>query len=95
MVSFGNASGPVPPFAPAVLAQKGSLYLTRPTLFDYVAERDHLTASAQDLFAAVISGAVTIEIGQTYSLAATADAHRNLEDRKTTGSTLLIPEDAD
>lgn len=95
MVSFGNASGPVPPFAPAVLAQKGSLYLTRPTLFDYVAERDHLTASAQDLFAAVISGAVTIEIGQTYSLAATADAHRDLEDRKTTGSTLLIPEDAD
>jgi len=95
MVSFGNASGPVPPFAPAILAQKGSLYLTRPTLFDYVAKRDDLVASAEHLFAAVINGAVEIEIGQTYPLAATADAHRDLEDRKTTGSTILIPEDTD
>ncbi len=94
MVSFGNASGPVPPFAPAILAQKGSLYLTRPTLFDYVAKRHDLVACAEDLFAAVISGAVKIEIGQTYPLAATAQAHRDLESRKTTGSTILLPEDA-
>ncbi len=93
LVSFGNASGPVPPFSPAILAQKGSLYLTRPTLFDYVAKRDELVASADELFAVVASGSVEIEIGQTYPLADAADAHRALEGRATCGSTILIPED--
>jgi NADPH2:quinone reductase len=93
LVSFGNASGPVPPFSPAVLAQKGSLYLTRPTLFDYVAKRDDLVASADELFAIVASGAVEIEIGQTYPLADAADAQRALEERATCGSTILIPDD--
>lgn len=91
LVSFGNSSGPVPSFNPAVLAQKGSLFLTRPTLMAYTAERQDLLASARDLFEVVRSGAVRIEINQTYPLSEAARAHRDLEARKTTGSTVLIP----
>ncbi len=91
MVSFGNASGPVDQFNPGVLAQKGSLYLTRPTLMTYTAKREDLVATANELFEVVLSGAVKIEINQTYPLAETAQAHRDLEARKTTGSTILLP----
>lgn len=91
LVSFGNASGPVPSFNPGVLAQKGSLFLTRPTLMAYTAERQDLLASAKDLFEVVRSGAVRIEINQTYPLSEAARAHRDLEARKTTGSTVLLP----
>lgn len=91
MVSFGNASGPVPPFDPGILAAKGSLFLTRPSLMAYTAERADLLASAADLFEVVASGAVKIEVHQTYPLAETAQAHRDLEARKTTGSTVLLP----
>jgi NADPH2:quinone reductase len=91
MVSYGNASGPVPPFDPAVLSQKGSLFLTRPTLMSYVANRDDLLKAARQLFAVVKSGAVKIRVNQTYPLRETAQAHRDLEGRRTTGSTVLIP----
>ncbi len=91
MVSFGNASGPVPPFDPGILAAKGSLFLTRPSLMAYTAERADLLASAAELFEVVTSGAVKIEVRQTYPLAETAAAHRDLEARKTTGSTVLVP----
>jgi NADPH2:quinone reductase len=91
MVTFGNASGPVPPFEPAVLSAKGSLFLTRPTLMHYTAKRADLAASATELFDVVNSGAVKIEVQQTYPLAETAQAHRDLEARKTTGSSLLLP----
>ena len=91
MVSFGNASGPVAPFEPGILAAKGSLFLTRPTLMTYTAKRPDLLASAADLFAVVQSGAVKIEVRQTYPLAETAQAHRDLEARRTTGSTVLLP----
>ena len=91
MVSFGNASGPVEAFNPGLLAAKGSLYLTRPTLMNYNAERDELLACAKALFDVVESGAVKIEVNQTYPLAETAQAHRDLEGRKTTGSTVLMP----
>lgn len=91
MVSFGNASGPVPAFEPAILAAKGSLFLTRPTLMTYTAKRTDLLASAAELFKVVASGAVQIEARQTYPLAETAQAHRDLEARKTTGSTVLLP----
>ena len=91
LVSFGNASGPVPAFEPAILAGKGSLYLTRPTLADYTATRAELLASAAALFAVVQSGAVKIEVRQTYPLKDAAQAHRDLEARKTTGSTVLLP----
>ena len=91
LVSFGNASGPVPPFDPGVLAQKGSLFLTRPTLMTYTAEREDLVESAEDLFDVVTSDAVKIEVNQTYPLKDAAQAHRDLEARKTTGSTVLIP----
>ena len=89
MVSFGNASGPVEPFAPGLLAQKGSLYLTRPTLFHYIATRDQLEQSAQQLFDIVTSGKVKIELQQRFPLKDAAEAHRELEARKTTGSTVL------
>ena len=92
MVSFGNASGPVPPFEPAMLSQKGSLYITRPTLMTYTATREDLLASANDLFDVVASGAVKININQRYPLSEAAQAHRDLEARKTTGSTILLPE---
>lgn len=91
MASFGNASGPVDPFNLAVLSQKGSLYVTRPTLFTYTATREDLLACAGDLFDVVGSGAVKIEINRRFPLAQAADAHRALEGRETTGSTLLVP----
>lgn len=91
MVSFGNASGPVTSFAPASLGAKGSLYLTRPSLVTYTATRKELEASAKALFTMVKSGKVKIEINQTYALKNAKQAHSDLEGRKTTGSTILIP----
>lgn len=89
MVSFGQSSGPVEPFAPRLLAQKGSLFLTRPTLFDYIATREDLEASAASLFDAVRTGKVKADIGQRFPLSQAAEAHRALEARQTTGSTIL------
>ena len=91
LVSFGQASGPVASFDPGVLAAKGSLFLTRPTLMTYTAERSDLLASAAELFDVVQSGRVKIEIKQTYPLSEVGKAHRDLEAGKTTGSTVLIP----
>jgi NADPH2:quinone reductase len=91
MVSFGNASGAVEPFNIIVLSQKGSLYVTRPTLVTYTATRDQLLACANDLFTVVAAGVVRIEINQRFPLARAADAQRALEGRETTGSTLLVP----
>ena len=91
MVTFGNASGPVPPVDLALLSERGSLFLTRPTLMTYTAKREDLVAAAEELFAVVGSGAVKIEVNQTYPLAEAAQAHRDLEARKTTGSTVLLP----
>jgi NADPH2:quinone reductase len=91
MASFGNASGAVPPFNAGILAQKGSLYLTRPTLLTYTATRADLLKAAQELFAVVKSGKVKITINQTYPLRDAARAHADLEARKTTGSTVLLP----
>jgi NADPH2:quinone reductase len=91
MVSFGNASGAVTQFNPGVLAQKGSLFLTRPTLVNYTATREDLLQAARDLFAVVKSKAVKISINQTYPLREAAQAHSDLEARKTTGSTVLLP----
>ena len=91
MVSFGNASGPVDAVNLGILAQKGSLYVTRPTLMTYTASVEDLRASAAALFDVVTSGAVTIPVNQTYPLAEAAQAHRDLEARKTTGSTVLLP----
>ncbi len=89
MVSFGQASGAIEPFSPAILAQKGSLFLTRPTLFTYIADPAELQASAAELFEMVGSGQVRIEVGQRFALADAAQAHRALEGRSTTGSTVL------
>lgn len=91
MVSFGQASGAVPPLDTSLLAAKGSLFLTRPTIMTYTARRDDLLASSAELFKVVQSGAVKIEVKQTYPLCDAAQAHRDLEARKTTGSTVLIP----
>jgi len=91
MVSFGNASGPVEPINIGVLGAKGSLYLTRPSLGTYVAKRENLVKMASELFDVVLSGAVKIEVHQTYPLREAARAHRDLEARKTTGSTVLSP----
>ncbi len=91
LASFGNASGPVPPFAPGILGPKGSLYLTRATLFTHIATREATQAMADDLFAVVLSGDVKIRIDQRYPMAEAAQAHRDLEARKTTGSTVLMP----
>ena len=91
MVSFGNASGAVPPFDPLLLAQKGSLFFTRPTLGHYSAKRDDLLSLGTELFAVVASGKVRVEVNQTYALADAASAHRDLEARRTTGSTILLP----
>ena len=91
MASFGNASGPVAPFAPGILGPKGSLYVTRQTLFTHIATREATQQMADDLFAVVGSGAVKIRIDQRYALADVAQAHRDLEARKTTGSTVLMP----
>ncbi len=91
MVSYGNASGPVPPIAPLELTRRGSLYLTRPTLFHYTAKASELARGARELFEIVGNGRVKVHIGQTYPLSNAAQAHRDLEARRTTGSTLLIP----
>jgi len=91
MVSYGNASGAVPPFAPSVLAAKGSLFLTRPTLMHYTAIREDLLATADELFDVLRSGAVKVEVRQTYPLSEAARAHRDLESRRTTGSSVLLP----
>ncbi|MCC7412601.1 MAG: quinone oxidoreductase [Gammaproteobacteria bacterium] len=91
MVSFGQSSGAVPPLDIGVLSQKGALYLTRPTLFVYAGERAELEAGATELFDLVRAGTVRIEIGQRYALADAAAAHRALESRATTGSTVLLP----
>jgi NADPH2:quinone reductase len=91
MVSFGNASGAVPPFNIGVLAAKGSLFLTRPTLATYTASSADLQTAARELFSVVKKGAVKIRINQTYPLREAAQAHRDLEGRKTTGSTVLLP----
>ncbi|WP_333842586.1 quinone oxidoreductase family protein [Pelomicrobium sp.] len=90
LVSFGQSSGPVPPFDVGVLSAKGSLYLTRPTLMHYTARREDLVMSANALFQMVLDGKIRIEINQTYPLEEAARAHRDLQGRKTTGSTVLL-----
>ncbi|UCG14031.1 MAG: quinone oxidoreductase [Deltaproteobacteria bacterium] len=91
MVSFGQASGSVPPLDLSVLSVKGSLFLTRPSLMTYTSERQDLLAHARDLFEVVEIGAVRIDIKQRYPLEEAAQAHRDLENRRTTGSTVLLP----
>jgi len=91
MVSYGNASGAVPPFSPLELTRRGSLFLTRPTLFHYTAKASDLARGARELFEVVSSGKVKVRIGQTYPLTEVDRAHEDLEARRTTGSTLLIP----
>ena len=91
LVSFGNASGAVAPFNPGILSQKGSLYLTRPTLVTYTASREDLEMTSKSLFDIVLSGKVKIEISARYKLADAQQAHRDLEGRKTTGSVILVP----
>jgi NADPH2:quinone reductase len=89
MASFGNSSGPVPPFAPGILGPKGSIYVTRQTLFTHIATREATQQMADDLFDVVASGKVKIRIGQRYELKDAQQAHRDLEARKTTGSTIF------
>jgi NADPH2:quinone reductase len=89
MASFGNSSGPVPPFAPGTLGAKGSLYVTRQTLFTHISTREATQAMAEDLFSVVGSGQVKLRIDQRYKLADVQQAHRDLEARKTTGSTIF------
>jgi NADPH2:quinone reductase len=91
-VTFGQSSGPIPPLNLGVLSQKGSLFVTRPTLFTYVAKREDLEDSAAALFDVVAKGSVKININQRYRLADAAQAHRDLEGRRTTGTTILLPE---
>ncbi|MBO6719820.1 MAG: quinone oxidoreductase [Rhizobiaceae bacterium] len=91
LVSFGQSSGPVPPLDIGILSRKGSLFLTRPTLFTYIAKRQDLVASANALFEVVASGAVTVEVNQHYPLAEASRAHTDLEARRTTGATVLVP----
>lgn len=91
MVSFGSASGPVPPFSLNELASRGSLFITRPTLFSYTAARADLESMATELFGMVVSKKIRIDINQRYALKDVAQAHRDLEARKTTGSTILVP----
>jgi NADPH:quinone reductase len=90
MVSFGQSSGPVAPMDFSILSQKGSLFLTRPSLMTYTEKREDLLIHARDLFEAVATGAVRIQIGQTYALKDAAQAHNDLEGRKTKGSTILV-----
>jgi NADPH2:quinone reductase len=90
-VSYGNASGPVPPFELSLLAQKGSLFATRPTLMTYTAKREDLESMAQELFDMVLKGHIHVDPRQTYALADAATAHRDLEARHTVGSTILLP----
>lgn len=91
MVSFGNASGPVPPFSPALLSAKGSLFLTRPSLQHYIATPEDLQQTADDFFAAILSGKVMVTIGQIFKLSEAQAAHETLHSRKTIGSTILVP----
>lgn len=91
MVSYGNATGLVPPVEPGLLTAKGALFFTRPSLFVYMAKRQDLLNASAELFDMVTSGKVNIEVNQTWPLSDTADAHRALEGRKTTGSTVLLP----
>jgi NADPH2:quinone reductase len=91
MVSFGNASGPPPAVSPLELSKRGSLFLTRPTLFSYIAKRDDLTSACRELFAAAKRKSFRIRIGQMFPLADAARAHQDLESRATTGSTVLLP----
>lgn len=91
MVSFGNASGPPPAISPLELAKRGSLYLTRPTLFSHIASPADLASAARELFGMVVKKKLRVRIGQRYALADAAQAHRDLEARRTTGSTVLVP----
>jgi NADPH2:quinone reductase len=91
LVSFGNASGPAPAIAPLELARRGSLFLTRPSLFDYIARHEELEAAARVLFALVKAGKLRVPIGQRYELKEAAQAHRDLEMRRTVGASVLIP----
>jgi NADPH2:quinone reductase len=91
MVTYGNASGPVPPLDVGVLSRKGSLFLTRPTVFTYIARREDLLRGAAELFEMVLYGKVKVEIGGTWPLAKAAEAHRALQSRTTTGSLILLP----
>ena len=91
MVSFGNASGPVDPVSPLELMRRGSLFLTRPSLYDFIRDRALLERAAADLFARVLAGKLRVEINQRFALEKAADAHRALESRRTTGSTVLEP----
>ncbi|MEO8443714.1 MAG: quinone oxidoreductase [Gammaproteobacteria bacterium] len=91
MVTFGNASGPVEPFSPMELTKRGSLHLTRPSLFDFIATRADLEAGTSELFGQIVSSAVRVAIGQRYPLREAARAHRDLESRRTTGATILEP----
>jgi len=91
LVSFGNASGPPPSISPLELARRGSLFLTRPSLFDYIARHEELEAAARALFALVRAGTVKVSVGQTYALKDAAQAHRDLETRRTVGASVLIP----
>jgi NADPH:quinone reductase len=90
-VSFGNSSGPVAPFAPSELAKRHSLYVTRPVLFDFTSTREQLLAASAELFGVLQSAAVKIKVSQRYPLKDAAKAQADLESRKTTGSTVLIP----
>jgi NADPH2:quinone reductase len=91
LVLFGNSSGPVPPIDPLRLSTGGSLFLTRPTLGDYIRKRDELLVRARELFDAIARGALHVRIGATYPLGEVAQAHRELEGRKTSGKLLLLP----
>jgi NADPH2:quinone reductase len=91
MVTYGNASGAVEPFSPLELARRGSLFVTRPVLFDFLREREDLLMATSELFNLIENETVKIHVNQTYQLQDVAQAHRDLEARKTTGSTILIP----
>jgi NADPH2:quinone reductase len=91
MVSYGNASGPVDPVSPLELTRRGSLYLTRPTLFDFIRNRSELEAGSEELFARVLSGELRVDVNQRFALADAAEAHRALESRRTTGASVLEP----
>ena len=91
MVTYGNASGAPPAISPLELSKRGSLYMTRPTLFHFISTRQPLVRAAQELFDLIARGVIKIQIGQTYELREAAKAHEDLEARRTTGSTVLLP----
>jgi NADPH2:quinone reductase len=91
MVFYGNASGPVGPIDPLLLSQKGSLFMTRPTLFHYIADRASLEARASDVFSQAAAGRLAVRVDRAYPLAEASEAHRALEGRRTTGKLLLLP----